>query len=80
MKTLLLILMVTTLLPATMLRPFNGLERAIARDKSSACDAAKAKARESYQIVTMDPDCRCERTDGREWQCDVGFTYLKKKK
>ena len=36
-----------------------------------------AKAR--YEIVEMAAGCRCERTDGREWQCDVGFTYTGKK-
>jgi hypothetical protein len=53
----------------------EGFERSVKRYKSDACEAAKALARERYAIVRMNPGCTCERTDGREWLCDVRFTY-----
>ena len=55
-------------------------ERAIARYERDACDMAKQQARERYDVVEMDPGCRCEITDGREWLCDVGFTCRVKEK
>jgi hypothetical protein len=60
--------------------PKQGYERAIDRYNNQACTKAKAQARERYEIIAMDPGCRCEHTDSREWQCDVGFTYTEKKK
>jgi hypothetical protein len=68
-----------TTLTADMLRIYKGFERGIARYKADACDAAKSKARNNYQVVSMDPGCRCERTDAREWQCDINFAYTRKK-
>jgi hypothetical protein len=53
----------------------EGFERSVKRDKREACEAAKALARERHEIVKMNPGCTCERTDGREWLCDVRFTY-----
>ena len=79
MKTLLL-LFITILLSGETIVVHEGFERAIARYKSDACSAAKAQAREKYAIVKMEPGCRCERTDGREWQCDIEFTYTKRQK
>jgi len=55
--------------------PAQSFERAISRYENDACEAAKAAAKARFEIVTMNPDCRCERTDSREWQCDIGFTY-----
>ena len=60
--------------------PKQGYERAIDRYNNQACSKAKKQARERYEIIEMDPGCRCETTDSREWQCDVGFTYTEKKK
>ena len=77
MKTLLLLITATFLLADTM--PKEGFERAISGHKSDACEQAKAMAKARYEIVEMAAGCRCERTDGREWQCDVGFTYTGKK-
>ena len=78
MKTLLLLF--TAVLALAEAEPKQGYERAIDRYNNQACSKAKAKARENYVIVDMNPGCRCETTDSREWQCDVGFTYTEKKK
>lgn len=77
MKPLLLLLTATLLLADT--ESQQGFERAIARYDNDACTQAKALARERYNIVDMNPGCRCERTDSHEWQCDVGFTYTSRK-
>jgi hypothetical protein len=78
MKTL-LFLIISTFLSAETIVVQEGLERAIARYKSDACSMAKAQARKKYEVVDMDPGCRCERTDAREWQCDIEFTYKRMK-
>ena len=53
----------------------EGYERGIHEYQRDACISAKKEARQNYEIVTMDPGCRCEKSDDRQWQCDVGFTY-----
>jgi hypothetical protein len=54
-------------------------ERAIDRYENQACDKARKQARERFDIIEMDAQCRCERTDSREWQCDIGFTHSGKR-
>ena len=77
MKRLLLLTAAVFALADT--EPKQGYERAIDRYSNSACEKARAKAKETYEIVEMDAGCRCETTDSREWQCDIGFTYTEKK-
>jgi hypothetical protein len=68
---------------ALMLRAEGEVKEGFARSqhqyRSDACTAAKQQARARYAIVEMDPGCRCEKGDDRQWQCDVGFTYRTKK-
>lgn len=56
--------------------PKQGFERLIDRYEYDACRKLKELVKSRYEIVDMDAGCRCERTDSREWQCDIGFTYL----
>ena len=53
----------------------EGFERAQERYQRDSCDRARAQAKANYEIVELDGGCRCERTDDRLWQCDIGFTY-----
>jgi hypothetical protein len=78
MKKLLLI----TLLPLFTLADANlthELERGIAKDKREACRIAKNQAKENYKVVELNVGCSCEKTDGRDWLCFVGFSSLGKK-
>ena len=56
----------------------EGFERAIERYERDACEQARAAARSGYEIVEINPGCRCERTDGHMWQCDIKFTYTER--
>ena len=78
MKTLVLLIAAVFALAEN--EPKQGYERAIDRYSNTACDKARAQARANYEIVEMDAGCRCETTDSREWQCDIGFTYIEKKR
>ena len=58
----------------------SDMERSLKENKQNACEQAKKQARSKYNITHLNPSCSCERTDGREWQCDVYFTYSTVKK
>lgn len=77
MKTLLLLITAALLWAES--TPKQGYERVISRYEYDACDKVKTLVKERYEVVEMDAGCRCERTDSREWQCDIGFTYTQKK-
>ncbi|MEA3418068.1 MAG: hypothetical protein U9Q90_01620 [Campylobacterota bacterium] len=79
MKKIVILLLITTGLLAENNTTHEGFARVHAKYKSDACDIAKKKARETFEIIEMNPGCRCERTDGYEWMCDAVFTYTKEK-
>jgi len=75
MKKLLLI----TIIPILTLADSNltqELERGIAKDKREACKIAKTNAKQNYKVVNLNAGCSCEKTDGRDWLCFVGFSSL----
>ncbi len=74
MKKIILIQMVLL----TSLMAITGSERDTGTSQEQACDAAKKKARMSYQIFQMNSACTCQQTDVNEWSCEVSFSYMRK--
>ncbi len=82
MKQILLILTMAASIIASQPKKADikeGFERAQERYERDACERARTQAKRNYEIVKIDVGCRCERTDDRLWQCDIGFTYRPKK-
>lgn len=57
----------------------EGIETAVGKYRSDSCDNAREKVRSSYEVVKMDPGCSCFINDAHRWECDIEFTYTKKK-
>lgn len=77
MKLLLLSIIALTLWAEGSVK--EGYERGMHKYQRDSCMAAKQQARQNYEIITIDPGCKCEKSDDRLWQCDVGFTYREEK-
>ena len=57
----------------------EGIETGIGKYRSDSCDNAREKVRAKYEIIKMDPGCRCFINDAHRWECDIEFTYTKEK-
>jgi len=57
----------------------QGFERAIGKNRSNTCEAAKKKARETYNIFQMNTGCTCGKTEQKMWICELVFSYMSKK-
>jgi len=57
----------------------EGIESGIGKYRSDSCDNARKKVRSKYEVIKMDPGCRCFINDAHRWECDIEFTYTKEK-
>ncbi|MBU1657661.1 hypothetical protein KKG72_01235 [bacterium] len=76
MKKLILMTLSTFLLAENVV--VDGLERAMAQYKRDACEKAKSRAKENYDVKDINAECTCEKSDSREWMCFVRFKHLPK--
>jgi hypothetical protein len=76
---IILFLMIASGAQADSSEALKGFERAYHHLKQDACALAKKSARESYEILHMNPGCQCFITDGHQWMCDARFTYTEQR-
>lgn len=74
-----LMAMVLALLASEKSSVKEGIETGVGKYRSDSCDNARQKVRSKYEIIKMDPGCRCFINDAHRWECDIEFTYTKEK-
>jgi len=72
-------ILIIQLMLSSSLMAEQGIELAIGKNRSNTCEAAKKKARETYNIFQMNRGCTCEKIDQKMWSCELVFSYMSKK-
>jgi len=77
--TVMLMAMVLALLASDKSSVKEGIETGVGKYRSDSCDNARKQVNAKYEIIKMDPGCRCFINDAHRWECDIEFTYTKEK-